>query len=95
MKYIHIKWLHELPDAPTDCYAELDDNRMEVRKIEIFLDQSVGYAMAGRASESTNLRSTPVPYLSQLNQDPRVMADDIEWFEFNDFWERLVEPRLR
>ncbi len=94
MKYIHIQWNHDLPDAPTDVYSELDDNRMEIRKIEVFGDQTVGYALLGLASELTSLRPTPVPYVSQLNQDPKASARDIEWHEFDDLWDKLVKPLL-
>lgn len=94
MKYLHIQWMHDLPDAPTDVYAELDDDRMEIRKIEMFGDGSIGYALLGLSTESTSLRSSPVPYVSQLNQDPKAMARDLEWHEFDDLWDKVVKPRL-
>lgn len=95
MKYVHIKWNHELLDAPTDVYAELDGNRMEVRKIEIYNDHNIGFAMeGGRSSGNTSLRPTPVPLVSVLNQDPKAMARDMDWHEFDDLWEKLVRPHL-
>jgi hypothetical protein len=94
MKYVHIQWNHELPDAPTDVYSELDADRMEVRKIEMFNNQSIGFAEAGRSTENTSLRPTPLPYVSVLNQDPKAMARDLDWHEFDDLWEKLVRPLL-
>jgi len=94
MKYLHIQWVHDLPDAPTDVYAELDDDRMEIRKIEKFVDGTIGYALLGLATELTSLRPSPVPYVSQLNQDPKAMARDMEWHEFDDLWDLHVRPKL-
>jgi len=94
MKYVHIQWVHDQPDAPTDIYAELDDNRMEVRKVEMFNDGSIGYALEGVSTQSTSLRPSPLPYVSQLNQDPKAMARDMDWHEFDDLWEKHVRPKL-
>jgi uncharacterized protein DUF6881 len=36
MKYVRVGWKHQHPAEPVALYSELDDNRFEVRKIEVF-----------------------------------------------------------
>jgi hypothetical protein len=40
---------------PVVLYSELDDNRFEVRKVEVFRDGRLGYADAVRSSGGTGL----------------------------------------
>ena len=38
MTHIVVTWHHEKPDNPVELFSELDDERFEVRKVEIFRD---------------------------------------------------------
>jgi len=42
MTYLKVKWIHSHPDAPVLLYSELDRERWEVRKVEVFRDGSLG-----------------------------------------------------
>ncbi len=44
MKYIKVKWLHSHPDEPVLLYSELDKDRWETRKVEVFADGRIGFA---------------------------------------------------
>jgi hypothetical protein len=54
MNYIKVKWNHALPDEPVWFYSELDAERWETRKVEIFADGScvmrVPQTEAGRSA---------------------------------------------
>jgi hypothetical protein len=39
--YLKLIWHHEFIDEPTWLYSELDENRYEVRKVEVFKDGQV------------------------------------------------------
>lgn len=44
MTYIKVFWKHSFLDEPVLMYSELDENRNEIRKIEIYRDGMMGYA---------------------------------------------------
>lgn len=43
MTYIRVQWLHEDSDFAVWLLSELDEERWETRKVEIFADGSKGY----------------------------------------------------
>ena len=52
MQYICVEWEHDMEDEPYLIYSELDEERMEVRKIEFYrngLSFSYGAEQIGRA----------------------------------------------
>jgi hypothetical protein len=44
MIYIKVRWKHDDPNNPILLYGEMDDERWEVRKVEVFPNGSFGYA---------------------------------------------------
>jgi len=42
--YIYSKWHDSPEDSPVEFYSELDDDRFETRKVEVFKDGSLGFA---------------------------------------------------
>ena len=44
MKYVKAKWLTASPRDPLLLYSELDDSRLEIRKIEVYRNGSAGWA---------------------------------------------------
>lgn len=69
-------------------YSELDDNRFEVRKVEVFRDGHLGYADAERSSGGTGLGLVATPSLEEIAQDPQFEPVEIEQAEFEAVWER-------
>jgi hypothetical protein len=74
MEYIKVKWLHSHPDEPVLLYSELDDNRWETRKVEVFADGSIGFASATEDTSSTNtkLSIVPIPTVEEIASDPPI-----------------------
>jgi len=69
MMYIKVKWIHALSDEPVLLYSELDGERWEVRKIEIFADERMGYASLSVSVGGTRLGKAPLPSLEQARSN--------------------------
>ena len=71
--------------------SELDDERWETRKIEIFPDGSKGYATRTEESGRTFLGERPVPPLAEIAADPQFILGKISEDEFEAAWSsRLI-----
>lgn len=88
MTYLRVAWRHQHRDEPVVLYSELDGNRFEVRKVEVFRDGRLGYADADRSSSGTNLGLVATPSLEEIAQDPQFEPVQIEPAEFEAMWER-------
>lgn len=44
MEYIKVRWIHDHEDEPILLYSELDHDRFELRKVEVYEDGSAGWA---------------------------------------------------
>ena len=44
MEYLKVKWRHHHPDEPIEIYSEINQDRWEVRKVEVFRDGTSTYA---------------------------------------------------
>jgi hypothetical protein len=86
MEYIKVIWKHDIPDEPIVLYSELDDNRWETRKVEVFRVGSPGYAGQTSSSRSTRLGIVPVPELSKIASDPEFEPMKITKEEFEKVW---------
>lgn len=86
MKYIRVKWMHSLPDEPITLLSELDDDRYEARKVEIFLDGSRGRASEDVSVGQTMLGVLPVPSIDEINADAQFQAEEITQSEFEAAW---------
>lgn len=88
--YLKVQWHHELPDEPVWLFSELDDERYEVRKVELFRDGSRTYADASRHSGSTMLGEIPTPSIAEFSELEEFTALEIEPSEFEDQWINAV-----
>jgi hypothetical protein len=86
VKYIRVTWMHSLPNEPITLFSELDDDRYEVRKLEIFRDGSAGRASADASAGQTVLGEVPVASLDEINADPQFQAEEITQSEFEAAW---------
>jgi hypothetical protein len=88
MKYIKVKWLHSNPDEPVLLYSELDKDRWETRKVEVFADGRMGFASATEATPSTGTRLSiePLPTLNEIARDPQFQPVEITKDEFEKLW---------
>ncbi|MDH5411951.1 MAG: hypothetical protein OEY16_11230 [Alphaproteobacteria bacterium] len=86
MIYLKVHWNHESEKLPIAFYCELDGDRMEVRKVELFADGSLGYANEKRSSGKTILGALPMPPMAELSASPNYTPAEITRDEFEDVW---------
>ena len=89
MKYIKVRWVHDLPDEPELLYSEIDHDRNEIRKVEIFKDGTMGYAASGVRHRSA-LAECPLPTVEEIGGDPQFKPESIAEAEFAEVWERAA-----
>ena len=93
MNYIRVRWLHELPDEPVWLVSELNGDRWETRKVEIFPDGSKAYASSGETVGRTRLGLEPVPSLDAIAVDPQFIPEAITKGEFEKVWHARTAGR--
>ena len=90
MKYIRVKWTHAFPDEPVWLYSEIDDERWESRKVDIFPDGHLERADNQREIGSTFLSVEPIPELGEINAQDEFEAVEIDGREFEQVWASAV-----
>jgi len=86
MHYIKVKWIHSHSDEPVWLYSELDEDRWETRKVEIFQDGTTGFAGPGEAAGTTKLSIEPLPTLEEIASDPQFVPQEVQRQEFEEVW---------
>jgi hypothetical protein len=86
MKYLKIRWIHENKNDPVLLFSEIDSERYELRKVEVFADGRMGFANEKISSEGTILGEAPIPLLEDLLSDPQFSGEEIESKEFEINW---------
>ena len=86
-RYVRAEWIHGLEDEPRFIYSELDDERYETRKIEVFGDgRTVRVSRDKPESSSTSLADQPMPNLEEINANEEFCAQEIGAPEFEELW---------
>jgi hypothetical protein len=88
--YLACEWVHDLPDEPVLLYSELDLERLETRKVEVFRDGSIGWAYADHEVRSA-LGEVPVPPMSAIAADPQFRPREISADDFDAIWQRRAQ----
>jgi hypothetical protein len=86
--HIRVRWRRALVDEPVELLSELDEERWEVRKVEIFADGRMTYAWGKGASGDTRLGECAVPPLAEIAADPQFEPAEISRDEFEAVWSR-------
>jgi hypothetical protein len=86
MDYLKVRWIHENQNDPVLLMSELDTDRYEVRKVEMFVDGRLGFASADQSSDETVLGETPVPPAAEIEADPQFIVHDLDALEFEKAW---------
>lgn len=86
MTYIRVKWNHKHENEPIVLYSELDEGRMEVRKVEVFRDGRVGRADVDASVGETRLGEEPAPSLEEIAKDPQFDPEEITREDFEMVW---------
>jgi hypothetical protein len=92
MNYLKVRWIHQHADMPVLLLSELDDERWETRKIEIYTDGSKAYASKTEESGGSFLGEAPVPPLAEIAADPEFMPQEITEDEFEAEWSARHAP---
>ncbi len=88
--YVRVRWLHSLPDEPVDLWSELDADRFETRKVEIWASGKVGYAGLGQEIGSTRLGLEPLPSEAEIERDPQFKPQQVSAEDFEQVWSQNV-----
>ena len=94
MKYIYVEWIHNFIDEPIILISELDENRFETRKIEIYKDGRVGFAINDIEVLNAGLGIVPVPCIDEIASESEFSPKEITKDEFEKFWNDKVLPLL-
>jgi hypothetical protein len=86
MTYLKVKWIHTDPDYPVLIYSELDHERWELRKVEIFPDGRMDYAGPGVEVGDTGLSTMSYPSLEKIAANPVFEPEVISKAEFEKIW---------
>jgi hypothetical protein len=90
MGYIKVSWKQDGPHYPIVLYSEVDDERWEVRKVEVFPDGSFGYADRAPSRGTTFLGLEPIPTLTEIAAIPEFEPVAITKDEFEAMWLRAI-----
>jgi hypothetical protein len=94
MEYLKVEWIHQWNDEPIVIYSEMDDYRQETRKIEVFRDGRVGYAVGEVTQGGTLLSETPLPPLHRIASDRQFKPHEITQQSFERVWREKVEDNV-
>ena len=98
--FLKVVWNHSYPDEPVWLYSELDGERYEIRKVEVYRDGRRGFADRDRSVGGSMLGEIPAPVIREFANEPEeLQASQISEEEFESQWsaavsvhERLADP---
>jgi len=88
--FIRVLWQHSFSSEPVELWMELNGHRNEVRKLEIWSDGRIGYAVSGTEVGGTRLREKPIPPSGEIAADPAFELHEISRFAFEQSWDENV-----
>jgi len=92
MEYIDVTWRHKNQNDPIRLVSEVDDQRLEVRKLEFFASGKVGFASKEGSALGTRLGTVAIPPLQEISADPEFAGVRIDRTSFEELWRRHVRP---
>jgi hypothetical protein len=90
VSYLKVYWHHDLPDEPVELYSELDDDRWEIRKIEIFRDGRCELADQAQLTGALTIGEAPIPLFEEIAEQVEFSPFLIDASEFETVWQRAV-----
>ena len=88
--YIKVIWIQNDDKSPVILYSELDKERWETRKIEIFADGSAGYANKDLEVGGTILSLTELPSNIDIQSRNEFELYEITVEEFERVWDKVT-----
>jgi hypothetical protein len=92
MIYLKVKWIHSSFSAnrPVLIYSELDRERWELRKVEVFPSGRMDYADPEVEVGDTGLSEVPLPSFEEIAADPEFEPEVISKAEFEKVWAKAT-----
>ena len=92
MEYVVKEFFHPADeDEPTFLYSELDEQRLETRRVE-FYKSGICFAYGGDMGHEDALNPEPFPEnLRSLNRPGEVEARSISRQQFGEVWNQALE----
>lgn len=96
MEWIKIVWNHEYDDQPYEIYMELDAARYDVRKLEFFKSDKVGYVYNDTEVNGTGHNIEKFPTVEDYNKEcstyefETLYAEYISKYEFESKWKTFA-----
>ena len=91
MTYVWVKYLKADEDEPCEVYSELDENRLETRKVEFF-NNGICFSYGEERGNYDALSKVPFPKdLRALNFTGEQEARDISYQFFQEIWNQAQE----
>lgn len=94
MNYLFVEVHNEPDDIPVKTYHEMDDSRLELRRVEIFRNGTVGWASEHNSTGNTHLTWEPIPTFEYIAANKNFSPKVIFAAEFNDLWLKYAEPSI-
>lgn len=91
--YLKVVWHHDFPDEPVVLFSELDDERYETRKVEVFRDGHRTFASLQGFSGSTMLGEIPAPSIEELSESGEFSPEQIAREEFEAIWVEAISAQ--
>ena len=92
--YLKVRWYHENPEDPIVLYHEIEADRRETRRIELFEDGRLQRSAKVEPEAPTSLSLEPLPSLDAIREQPEFAAVVIERSIFEEVWDRAGrDPR--
>lgn len=93
MKYIKVNWKHDFQNEPIILYSELDKEMNEIRKVEVYRNNVLGFAYKNISVNGTFLSKTKIIELSEINKDAQFLASEIKKEEFELIWRKAIKEQ--
>lgn len=90
MQYMEVYWKHKFVDEPSQIYCEVDEDRNEIRKIEIYNNGDFGYATKNLSCNGTLLSKSEIPDVGVINEDKQFVAKIISKITFEKMWNYVI-----
>ncbi len=90
MEYLKVRWHHEFPEEPVLLYSELDAERYETRKVEVYRSGRHDWADAQASTGTTLLGELPVPSFVDIAGQSEFAPEVIDRKVFEEVWLRAT-----
>ena len=85
--YIRSEWIHDFADEPRFIYSELDDERYETRKVEVFKNgRTTRASTEDLKRDRMALADQPIPTLEEVQEYREFHDEEISAAEFEELW---------